>query len=58
MKFGMNEYFVNLNHITKFCYDRSIIAPRSKIGLLKKICLAIIIGLKIVLLREIRHEHV
>ena len=40
MKFGMNAYFVNLNHIAKFYYGRSIIAPRFKIGPLKK-CLAI-----------------
>ena len=51
MKFGINVYYVNLNHITKFCYGRSIIAPRSKIRPLKKICLAIIIGLKILLPR-------
>ena len=25
MKFGVNVYFVNLSHITKFCYGRSII---------------------------------
>ena len=36
MKFGMTIYFVNLNHIAKFCYGRSIIAPRFKIGHLKK----------------------
>ena len=44
---GINLYFVNLNHITKFCCGRFIIA--SKIGPLKKICLAIIISLKILL---------
>ena len=46
MKFGINRIF-NLYHITKFCYGQSIIDPRSKIGLLKKLYLAIIIGLKI-----------
>ena len=51
MKFGMNMCIFNPYHIKKFCYDRSIIAFRSKIGLLKKICLAIIIGLKILLFR-------
>ena len=48
MKFGMNMYFINLNHIAKFCYGRSIIAPTYKKGHLKKMCLAIIISLKIV----------
>ena len=51
MEFGMNVYFVNLNHVTKYCYGRSIIAPWSKIGPLKKICLTIIIGLKMLLPR-------
>ena len=32
MKFGINVYFVNLNH------SRSIIAPTSKIGPFKEIC--------------------
>ena len=50
----MNVYFVNLHNITKFCYDKSIIAHRSKMGPPKKICIAIIIGLKI----EIQHEHI
>ena len=36
MKFGIDVYFVNLNHIAKFCYDQSIIAPRFKIGPLRK----------------------
>ena len=36
MKFNMNAYFVNLNHIAKFCYGRSIIAPMFKKGPLKK----------------------
>ena len=36
MKFSMNMYFVNLNHIAKFCYGQSIIAPRFKRGPLKK----------------------
>ena len=49
MKFDMNVYFVNLKHIAKFCYGWSIIAPRFKIGTLKKTCLAIIIGLKMLL---------
>ena len=43
MKFNMNVYFVNLSHIIKFCYGRSIIATTSKTQPLKKICLAIII---------------
>ena len=47
MKYGVNVCFVNLNHIAKFGYGRFIITPRSKIGLLKKILLASIIGLKI-----------
>ena len=51
IKFVMKVYFVNLNHIAKFFYVRSIIAPRFNIGPLKVICLAIIIGLKIVLPR-------
>ena len=46
-KFGMNVHFINLNHIIKLCYGRFIITPRSTIGPIKKICLAIIIGLKI-----------
>ena len=50
-KFSMNVYFVNVNNIAKFCYSRSIIASRYKIGPLKKICSAIIIGLKILLPR-------
>ena len=50
-KFRMNVYFINLNHITKFCYNRSIIGSRSEIEPLTKICLAIIIGLKILLPR-------
>ena len=49
MKFGMKMYFVNLNYIAKFCYGRSIIALRFKMGPFKKICLAIIVVLKIVL---------
>ena len=53
VKFGMNMYFINLNHITKCCYDRSIIVPSSEIGRIKEICLIYnnIIGLKIVLPR-------
>ena len=51
MKFGVTVYFVNLNHIAKFCYGWSIIAPGYKIGPLKKICLAIMIDLKIILPR-------
>ena len=31
MKFGKNVYFVNLNHITKFCYGRPISTSRSKL---------------------------
>ena len=52
MKCGMKVYFVNLNHVTKFCYGWFIIAPMFKIGQLKKICLAITISLKIVLPRR------
>ena len=51
MKFSMNVYFVNLNHITKICYGRFIIVATFKTGPLKKICLAIIICLKILLPR-------
>ena len=58
MKFGMSMYFMNLNHINKFCYGQSIIDPRSKIGPLKKLSLVIIIGLTILLPREVRHEHI
>ena len=36
MKFSMNVNFVNLNHITKFRYGRSIIALMFKIEPLKK----------------------
>ena len=42
MKFVMKMYFVNLNYITKFSYGIII-------GSITKICLAIIIGLKILL---------
>ena len=36
MKFCMNEHCLNLNHITKFCYGRSIIDTKSKTEHLKK----------------------
>ena len=49
IKFGMNVYFVNINHV--ILYGWSIIAPRSTIGPLKKIYLPIMIGLKTVLPR-------
>ena len=52
MKFGMNVYFVNLHMFTKFCNGRSRNATRFKIGLLMKICLEIIISLKILLSRR------
>ena len=51
MKLGMKVYFVNLNHIIKICYGRSLITPRSLIGPIKKTCLAIKFGIKIVLPR-------
>ena len=51
MKFSMKVYFINLNHVTKFCYGRSIIDRRFKVESLKKICLAIIFSLKILFLR-------
>ena len=49
MTLGINVYFVNLNHVTKFFYGGSIITPRFTIRPIKKIWLAIIIGLKILL---------
>ena len=30
MKFSINVYFVNLNHVVKFCYGRSIILLGAK----------------------------